>query len=216
MVDSNPTSPTLWLPSSVVALRSTDTCRATTNDIHRERPLAKLLLIYSTTDGHTREICERLLQFITQSGHEVILSPIDGARGIDLQPFDMIIIGASIRYGKHNKEVYDFIADNTQVLTAKPNAFFSVNLVARKAEKRQPDTNPYLRKFLREISWKPRQVEVFAGKLDYPRYRFWDRQMIRLIMWMTKGPTDPSVVIDYTDWPQVEAFARRVSQIEAD
>ncbi len=178
--------------------------------------MAKLLLIYSTTDGHTREICERLLQFITQSGHEVILSPIDGARGIDLQPFDMIIIGASIRYGKHNKEVYDFIADNTQVLTAKPNAFFSVNLVARKAEKRQPDTNPYLRKFLREISWKPRQVEVFAGKLDYPRYRFWDRQMIRLIMWMTKGPTDPSVVIDYTDWPQVEAFARRVSQIEAD
>ena len=197
-------------------MRSTDTCRTTTNDIHRDRPLAKLLLIYSTTDGHTREICERLLQFITQSRHEVILSPIDGARGIDLQPFDMIIIGASIRYGKHNKEVYDFIADNTQVLTAKPNAFFSVNLVARKAEKRQPDTNPYLRKFLREISWKPRQVEVFAGKLDYPKYRFWDRQMIRLIMWMTKGPTDPSVVIDYTDWSQVEAFAQRVSQIEAD
>ena len=57
---------------------------------------------------------------------------------------------------------------------------------------------------------------MFAGKLDYPRYRFWDRQIIRLIMWMTKGPTDPSVVVDYTDWSQVEAFARRVSQIEAD
>jgi len=215
-VDSNPTSPTLWLPLGIVELRSTDTCEVSTNDTDRDRPLAKLLLIYSTTDGHTREICERLLQFITDSGHEVTLSPIDRACKIDLQPFDMIILGASIRYGKHNKEVYDFIADNTQVLTAKPNAFFSVNLVARKAEKRQPDTNPYLRKFLREISWKPRHVEVFAGKLDYPRYGFWDRQMIRLIMWMTKGPTDPSAVIDFTDWSQVEAFGRRVSQLEAD
>ena len=216
VVDSNPTSQTLWLPSSVVALRSTDTCWITTDDIHRDRPLAKLLVLYSTTDGHTREICEQLLRFITEGGHEVTLSPIDGTREIDLQLFDAIIIGASIRYGKHNREVYDFIADNTQVLTAKPNAFFSVNLVARKAEKRQPDTNPYLRKFLHEISWKPRQVEVFAGKLDYPRYRFWDRQMIRLIMWMTKGPTDPSTVVDYTDWSQVEAFARRLSQIEVD
>ena len=81
-------------------------------------------------------------------------------------------------------------------------------MVARKPEKRQPDTNPYLKKFLKEISWKPKNLAVFAGKIDYPRYRFWDRNIIRLIMWMTKGPTDPNATIDFTDWEQVDDFAR--------
>ena len=51
---------------------------------------------------------------------------------------------------------------------------------------------------------------MFAGKLDYPRYGFIDRQMIRFIMLITKGPTDPKAVVEFTDWAQVEAFGREV------
>ena len=89
------------------------------------------------------------------------------------------------------------------------------NIVARKAEKREPDANPYMQKFLRQTAWQPKGLAVFAGKLDYPRYRFVDRQLIRLIMLMTKGPTDPKAVIEFTDWQQVEAFGRRVSEVPA-
>jgi menaquinone-dependent protoporphyrinogen oxidase len=85
--------------------------------------------------------------------------------------------------------------------------------VARKPEKRQPDTNPYLKKFLKEISWKPKKIAVFAGKIDYPRYTFFDRNMIRLIMWMTKGPTDPAATIEFTDWKQVEEFGVTISEM---
>jgi menaquinone-dependent protoporphyrinogen oxidase len=85
--------------------------------------------------------------------------------------------------------------------------------VARKPEKNQPQTNPYLIKFLRQISWKPKLLGVFAGKLNYPSYGFFDRQMIRFIMLMTKGPTDPKAVIEFTDWQQVETFARQVCEM---
>jgi menaquinone-dependent protoporphyrinogen oxidase len=54
---------------------------------------------------------------------------------------------------------------------------------------------------------------VFAGKLDYPRYGFWDRQIIRFIMLLTKGPTDPRAVVEFTDWHEVERFARTVSDM---
>ena len=60
------------------------------------------------------------------------------------------------------------------------------------------------------MAWKPQLCAVFAGKLDYPRYGFFDRQMIRLIMWMTKGPTDPKAVVEFTDWAKVEAFGQAV------
>ena len=54
-------------------------------------------------------------------------------------------------------------------------------------------------------------MAVFAGKIDYPRYGFIDKYMIRLIMWMTKGPTDVSGTFEFTDWSAVENFAERLS-----
>lgn len=173
--------------------------------------MANILIIYSTTDGHTLEICQRLRQVIEQRGQQVTLFPIADMATVDLQVFDKIVIGASIRYGKHSPLVYQFIKQNSAILDSKPNAFFSVNVVARKPQKNQPHTNPYCRKFLRQIAWKPKQVAVFAGKLDYPRYSRFDRCMIRLIMWMTKGPTDPSAIIEFTDWQQVEAFGETLA-----
>ncbi len=169
--------------------------------------MANILIIYSTTDGHTVEICRRLIQVLEPLGHRVTLVSVTEAGGIDLLGFDKIVIGASIRYGKHSPQIVNFIRDHERTLADKPNAFFSVNVVARKPAKSQPDTNPYLRKFLRKISWKPKELAVFAGKIDYPRYTPVDRFMIRLIMWMTKGPTDPTTVTEFTDWAQVERFA---------
>ncbi len=175
--------------------------------------MAKILILYASTDGHTRKICNRLQQVIELLGHQVTLVSIDDESQVDLQAFDKIVIGASIRYGKHSQKITDFINRNKQLLDSKPNAFFSVNIVARKPGKNQPDTNPYLRKFLKKITWRPKEIAVFAGKLDYPKYSFFDRTMIRLIMFITKGPTDPKAVIEFTDWQQVESFGRLIGEI---
>jgi len=170
-------------------------------------------MLYSTTDGHTRKICLRLQRNIELAGHQVVVLPVNEAPDIDLELFDKIVIGASIRYGRHSQQVHNFIARNQAFLEGRPNAFFSVNIVARKPGKNTPETNPYLRKFLRRIRWQPRQLAVFAGRLDYPRYGFFDRMMIRFIMWMTHGPTDPHAVIEFTDWKQVDDFARVISEM---
>ena len=175
--------------------------------------MSDILIIYSTTDGHTLEICQRLKQVIEQQQHRVGLISVADEKKVDLEQYDKIIIGASIRYGKHNRSVYEFVKRNERILDSKPNAFFSVNLVARKPEKNQPETNPYLKTFLKQISWQPKELAVFAGKVDYPIYSFGDRLMIRLIMWMTKGPTDPQAVIDFTDWQQVDEFGLHICEI---
>jgi menaquinone-dependent protoporphyrinogen oxidase len=172
--------------------------------------VAKMLIIYSSTNGHTRKISNRLQQVIEQQGHQVTLVSVNDESQVDLQTFDKIVIGASIHYGKHSPKITDFINRNKLLLDSKPNAFFSVNIVARKPDKNQPDTNPYLRKFLKKIAWCPRELAVFAGKLEYPEYSFFDRLMIRLIMFITKGPTDPKTVIEFTDWQQVESFGRLI------
>lgn len=175
--------------------------------------MASILIIYSTTDGHTLEICQRLQQVIEKQTHKVELVSLNDNPKINLSGFDKIVVGASIRYGKHKSQVYDFININQSILESRPNAFFSVNVVARKPEKSTPETNPYLKKFLKQISWQPRELAVFAGKIDYQIYSFWDRLIIRFIMWLTHGPTDPKTVIDYTDWGKVDDFGSIVSEM---
>ncbi len=175
--------------------------------------MSKIVIIYSTTDGHTREICSRLLKIIENKNNVVTLIPIEDVNELDLNAFDKIVIGASIRYGKHSAKVYEFIKKNAQILDKKPNAFFSVNVVARKPDKNQPETNPYLKKFLLQISWQPKELAVFAGKIDYQKYKIWDRLMIRMIMWMTKGPTDPKTNIEFTNWNQVNDFGQLISKM---
>jgi len=123
-------------------------------------------------------------------------------------------VGASIRYGKYRPAVFDFIEANRLVLERMPSAFFSVNVVARKRGKDTPATNPYIRLFERKTTWTPSEVAVFAGKLDYRRYRFWDRQAIRFIMWLTNGPTARATCAEFTDWQEVERFAQRISAME--
>jgi menaquinone-dependent protoporphyrinogen oxidase len=176
--------------------------------------MSRILILYSTTDGHTPRICAHLERALVTRGDEVRVTALAAQSGIELAPFDKIVIGASIRYGKHQPAVAAFMQQHQQVLQAKPCAFFTVNIVARKPNKNRPDTNPYLVKFLRQITWKPRLLGVFAGKLDYPRYTFFDRQMIRFIMLITHGPTDPTAVVEFTDWRSVDDFAQQLALLE--
>jgi menaquinone-dependent protoporphyrinogen oxidase len=98
-------------------------------------------------------------------------------------------------------------------LGGKPSAFFTVNVVARKPAKNAPDTNPYMKKFLAQVPWRPDVLGVFAGKINYPIYSWRDRQVIRFIMWMTNGPTAPDSVVEFTDWTRVEAFAGEIAAL---
>ena len=173
---------------------------------------AKTGLLYSTVDGHTLKICNILKDVFQENDQDVELFSIEEFDG-DVTRYDRFIIGSSVRYGVHNKKVIEFINTHKKELDAVRTAFFSVNLVARKPEKRTPDTNPYVIKFFKSVDWTPTVVEVFAGKLNYKIYSFFDRIMIQLIMWMTKGPTSTDTEIDYTDWNRVKEFGLRLCKL---
>ena len=97
------------------------------------------LIIYSSTDGQTKKICETIKDNLS-SGNKFKIISLDEALNFNLDKCEKIVIGASIRYGRHNKKVLDFIIRNKNILDSKRTAFFSVNVVARKEEKSTPET----------------------------------------------------------------------------
>ncbi|GAB5564587.1 MAG: menaquinone-dependent protoporphyrinogen IX dehydrogenase [Winogradskyella sp.] len=167
-------------------------------------------IIYASVDGHTKKICEALQQTLSKENLSSELHHIDHL-DFNISEYNTIIIGASVRYGKHNKNIINFIQNNAKQLNAINTALFSVNLVARKKEKSSLTTNPYMIKLLESINWKADFMEVFAGKLDYTSYGFFDKLMIKLIMKFTNGPTTTDEPIVYTNWEKVHTFGMKIA-----
>ena len=172
--------------------------------------MTKLLMIYSSTDGQTKKICERIIESLINKS-SVNLVSINDALNLNMENYEKIIIGASIRYGRYNSLVLKFVNNNLKILQKKYCAFFSVNVVARKDNKNTPETNPYVRKFFARTDWKPNLISVFAGKVDYPNYNFINKMIIRFIMFITKGPTDTSMSYEFTNWDKVKLFADEIN-----
>jgi menaquinone-dependent protoporphyrinogen oxidase len=171
--------------------------------------VARILFLYHSVYGHTLKICQFMQAELATFGDTSVVRPLAGDVA-DAREFDAIVIGASIRHGKHNPAVLEFIQQHRSLLDAKPSAFFSVSLVARKPAKNTPETNPYVKAFMGRSPWQPQLVGVFAGELDYQRYTAFDRHVIRFIMRLNKGPTDLSTKVVFTDWDEVGRFAGRL------
>jgi menaquinone-dependent protoporphyrinogen oxidase len=173
--------------------------------------VVRILLLHSTVYGQSQRICERLQSRLAGAGHSADVAPL--GEGVSLAGHDAVVIGASIRHGKHNPAVLEFVRTNLAVLQSMPSAFFSVSLIARKPTRNTAESNPYVRTFLERSPWKPALVGVFAGELDYQRYGPFDRYAIRFIMTLTKGPTDLRTKVEFTDWDAVDRFAGRVEAL---
>ena len=173
----------------------------------------KTLILFSTRDGQTREIASSIASELNELGVYADVVNLNRTESIAWEAYDRVVIGASIRYGHFHPAVDRFVKKHLQHLNALPSAFYAVNLVARKPEKSSPQTNSYTRKFLMNSPWQPDRCAVFAGALRYPRYTWYDRIMIRLIMKMTGGETDTRKEVVYTDWSRVSEFAREIAQL---
>ncbi len=168
--------------------------------------MKKALLLHSSQDGQTIKIMNAIKEILLDT-HQCQLHDLHSVQGIRFEGYDQIMIGAAVRYGHLNKKVYQFIEKHKDVLDEKDNAFFCVNLTARKEGKDTPEGSAYMRTFLKRSVWTPKQLGVFAGALRYPKYRWYDRLVIQFIMTMTGGETDPSKEVEYTDWDKVSEFA---------
>ncbi len=169
----------------------------------------RALLLYSTREGQTKKI----LQYIDKEvpDYQCDLVDLHLQPEIDFAVYDKVLVGASIRYGRLNKQLYQFIDRYQQELTQHNAAFFCVNLTARKEHeaKDTPEGSVYVQTFLKKSPWQPTLIGVFAGALRYPKYRWFDKMMIRLIMTMTGGETDTSKEVEYTNWKKVTQFVEK-------
>jgi menaquinone-dependent protoporphyrinogen oxidase len=175
---------------------------------------SRILVGYATRDGQSRRIADRISARL-ESGPAPRCLSTDPPSPAEIGGASLLVVVAAVRYGKHLPEADRFLAAYAKLAGAPPLALASVNLTARKPGKMSAEGNAYLRKLIARHRLKPALATAFAGRLDYARYRWSDRHLIRLIMWLTGGPTDLRTSAEFTDWQKVDDFADRIARLTA-
>jgi len=166
-----------------------------------------VLILHSSRFGQSIKIADTIARRLSERGAVTTLTALTVATSPNPERFDAVVVVASVRYGHYDQQLFRLSRQYGWWLNSIPTLLVTVSLTARKPEKRDPESHSYTRKLLAGMDWRPGHTEVVAGALEYPRYTTLDREAIKLIMKITDGPTDPSTVVEYTDWDQVKAAA---------
>lgn len=172
--------------------------------------MSRVLILFGTTDGHTRKVAAALREALRDEGLHAFAT--DAKHGVSMvvpEEYDGVIVAASIQAGHFQKPVVRWARTHAAQLNRMPTAFLSVCLgILEKRPEVRRTLDAIVEKFQRSTGWRPEAVKFVAGALPYTRYNWLKRWIMRRIVAKAGGDTDTSRDFEYTDWEDLRTFAR--------
>ncbi len=171
--------------------------------------MSRILVVYGSTYGQTERIAQRIAGILMDAGHVVDIHRGDHVpKAVSLADYDAVLVAASVLMGHHQKYIRDFVRRHADGLNASRSAFVSVSGAAGSDP---ASAQAYIHSLLKETGWHPTVTRSFTGAVAYTEYGWWFRWYLKLISRRKGLPTDTSRDWDFTDWNEVERFARELA-----
>ena len=169
----------------------------------------RILIVYGSTEGHTRDLSQFIAGALREDGQEVIVrDAADKASLPDPRTYDIIVLAGSLHVGRYQPALIEFARTHHELLNEMPTAFISVSL---SAAGENPDDweglEQCMGRFLHETMWIPKAMHHAAGAIRYSQYDFFKRLAIKFIARQRGQKTVVSEDYDLTDYPALKGFA---------
>jgi menaquinone-dependent protoporphyrinogen oxidase len=142
----------------------------------------RVLILFSTTEGHTRKLAQFAAAQLTRRGHEVLVHDAVQPNLPDLTGFDAAFLFASVHVGHYQHSFIEAVRKNHDALNAMPSALVSVSLSATGDN---PSDLVGLRdcveRLERNTLWHPGAVHHAAGAMLFSAYGFFTKLAIKFI-----------------------------------
>jgi menaquinone-dependent protoporphyrinogen oxidase len=171
--------------------------------------MARILVLYGTTEGHTVRVAESIRDTLCAQGDQVDV--IEACRlGPNPADYAGIVVAASVHGGRYQRHIRSWVRKNVYILGGKPTAFVSVSLgVLQQEPAVQREVQAIVNGFLLSTGWRPTIAKNVAGALIYRKYGWFKRRVMRRIAAKAGGDTDISRNWEYTDWSDLRVFAEQ-------
>jgi len=172
--------------------------------------MPRLLVLFGTTDGHTRKVAWAIGDAIESCGCAVdVLDARLSGRSVGAESYDGVIVAASLHAHGYQRVVNRWVHRNAVVLSRRPTAFVSVCLgMLEQNPQARHDIDAIVRRFEWTTGWCPEAVRLVSGALRYTRYGWWQKRALKRIAARAGAGTDTTRDYDYTDWHALRVFAQ--------
>ncbi|MBS1715737.1 MAG: protoporphyrinogen oxidase [Armatimonadetes bacterium] len=166
-------------------------------------------VVYATTHGQTRKIAERIAEVLRSEGHDVTVSEFGGEVREDSTT---VVLGGPVYIGSASPELCQWAKERQEALASRTVAFFTVSMSASdKRDVARLEDARIVEEALSASRLEPDFIASLAGSLDYTKYPYLKRMLMKRIARLSGGPQDTGRDHELTDWEQVDAFARAVA-----
>jgi len=179
--------------------------------------MTHILIVYGTTDGHTRKIAQVLAENLRARRCSVDIVDAAGSLWrLSPESYDGVVVAASVHIGDYQRAVARWVRMYAPLLNGMPTAFLSVCLAVleRRTEARQEIVR-IMNRFIARCGWRPTTTKLVAGALPYTRYGWLKRRMMKRIVAKAGGDTDTTRDFEYTDWNDLREFAETFADLAA-
>ncbi|MEM8650692.1 MAG: flavodoxin domain-containing protein [Pseudomonadota bacterium] len=168
----------------------------------------QILVLYSTSEGHTAKIANRFAEVFENLGHQVFLTATSDPGYCDPGTFDAAVLCAPIHMGQYPSDFVQYISDWKSALSGVPTALVTSSLfIVCSEEDAQMKAKGYPDELSARTGWKPDCVYNVAGSLNYPQYDFFKLWMMKWAAKSEEWPTDTDSEHIFTDWNELSAYA---------
>ena len=177
--------------------------------------MTHLLIVYGTTDGHTRKIVQVLADDLRANRCSVDIIDAAGPQWrLSPASYDGVIVAASVHIGDYQKAVARWVRAHAPMLATMPTAFLSVCLaVLEKDPAAHQEISRIMSRFLARCGWRPAITKPVAGAVLYTRYGWLKQRMMKRIVAKAGGGTDTTRDYEYTDWNDLCDFACEFAEV---
>ncbi|GIL05701.1 MAG: hypothetical protein AMXMBFR72_16640 [Betaproteobacteria bacterium] len=170
--------------------------------------MKKVLVVYGTTEGHTRKVATFVAEHLRAQGAVVDLVDSATPAAAAVQPtYGAAVIAGSLHEHLHQRTLVHFVKENIAWLNALPTAVVSVGLSAAMPDaESQAQARNNLEYFLNETGLKPTLAKSVGGALLYTKYDWFKRTMMRMIARQMGKDVDDTRDHEYTDWDELRRF----------
>ena len=174
----------------------------------------RALIVYGTTEGHTREIANFAARVLRERDLPTTVEEAGAdARHPDPARYDLVFLAASLHVSHYQPRLAAYARAHHAVLNAGRSAFISVSLSAA-------GQNPHdwegleqcLARFQQETQWTPAAVHQAAGAIRNSQYDFFKRLALKHIAAQRGHRTRASQDYDLTDYDALSSFVLDFAQ----
>ena len=156
----------------------------------------KILIVYDTKHGCTLSAAATLKNLL---GDDVTVVHVKERSGLELNVFDVVIVGGSIHAGRVQRRIKNFCEENLAVLEKKRLGLYLCCMYEGKKA-----TAQFEGAFPEKLRKHAAAVGLFGGVVDFDKMNFVERAIVRKV-------SGVSETVNNVKEDAIEQFAARIS-----